>query len=282
MMIWVKRIGLALLILIGVGILSIAIFMYKAKNGFPIYETDRPEIIIPNDQPAVLLFSKTTAFRHGEAIQSLASDMDSIARSRNWYLFKTEEGGVFNSDQLPSFDVVIWNNSTGPVLTKEQRAVFQEYIKSGGGFVGIHGAGDFSHKWEWYTKELIGADFSHHPIKNQIQPATVYLSADADSSWTTPPLWTQRDEWYVFYNSPAQSGVEILYWIDGETIDPSGNLLFIKDKDFGMGSIHPVSWTKNIGQGRSFYTSMGHNKEAVSNPNYLKMLVGAIEWAGRL
>lgn len=281
-MIWIKRIAIGILILLIIAIIGIGLFVYKAKNGFPTYETERPQISIPSDRPAILLFSKTTAFRHGESISTVKLILDSIAQDHGWYLYSTEEGGVFNESQLSEFDVVIWNNSTGPVLTDEQQADFKNYLLKGGGFVGIHGTGDFSHKWKWFTDELICADFSHHPIKSQIQPATVYLSSEADSTWKTPPVWTHHDEWYIFHNSPADKGAQVLYWIDGETIDPSGNILFISDKNFGMGKLHPVTWTRNIGEGKSFYTSMGHNAAAVSNPNFIQMLIGGIEWAGEL
>ena len=48
-----------------------SLFIYKVKNGFPVtYETEKPAISIPSDKPAVLLFSKTTGFRHGESIDA--------------------------------------------------------------------------------------------------------------------------------------------------------------------------------------------------------------------
>ena len=75
----------------------------------------------------------------------------------HWW--KQKNGAVFNPEQLAKFDVVIWNNSTGRVLTDEQRAAFKAYIENGGGYVGIHGAGDHSHHWDWYEDELVGARF---------------------------------------------------------------------------------------------------------------------------
>ncbi len=279
---WFKRILIAFGILLLLAIIGIGLFVYKAQHGFATYETDPPDVEIPNDKPAILLFSKTTAFRHGEAIDAAKAIIDSLSKTHNWYVYDTEKAGIFNEDQLHKFDLVIWNNSTGPVLTENQRELFQSYIANGGGYLGIHGAGDFSHKWAWYTNNLISADFSHHPIKKHIQPATVYLSEDADSIWQTPPLWMHNDEWYVFHESPASKNARVLYWIDGTSIDPSGNLLFISDKDFGMGKNHPVSWYQDVGKGRSFYTSMGHNAPAIQNKNFVQMLKGAIDWAGKI
>ena len=272
-----RRILLALAFLLLLSVIGIGLFAYKAKNGFPSYETAKPNVTINEDQVAILLFSKTTAFRHGAAISSAKQMFDSLARAKNWFLYETEEGGIFNEEQLQAFDLVIWNNSTGPVLNDDQRAVFEKYLLNGGGYLGIHGSGDFSHKWSFYTDSIICADFSHHPIKNQIQKATIYLDDEVDSTWTIPPVWAHEDEWYVFHNNPQEKGAEILYWLDGNKIDPSGNLLFIRDKDFGMGSKHPVAWSKNLGEGKVFYTSIGHTAVTFTNKNVINMMITAVE-----
>lgn len=48
-----------------------SLFIYKVSYGFPVsYETDKPAIAVPPNQPAILLFSKTTGFRHGESIDA--------------------------------------------------------------------------------------------------------------------------------------------------------------------------------------------------------------------
>ena len=47
------------------------LFFYKVTNGFPVtYETKKPELNIQASTTAVLLFSKSTGFRHGESIEA--------------------------------------------------------------------------------------------------------------------------------------------------------------------------------------------------------------------
>lgn len=279
---WVKRIGTAIIILLILAALGLGILMRKAKYGFAKYETEAHELSIDTDRPAILVFSKTTGWRHSEAIEAAVPAILKICEQEDWFVYSTEDAGIFNAAQLEKFDVVIWNNSTGRVLTNEQRTIFQTYIENGGGYLGIHGAGDFSHHWDWYKDELISAQFSHHPIKNQIQKANIYLSATADTSWKSPPVWTHADEWYIFDESPTQKGADILYFIDGSKIDPNGNLLWMTDKNFGMGEEHPIAWTKTVGQGRSFYTSMGHTGATFENKNMIALLTEAISWTGKL
>jgi type 1 glutamine amidotransferase len=155
----------------------------------------------------------------------------------------------------------------------------EKYVENGGTLVGIHGAGDDSHHWPWYEEYLIGAKFSHHPIKNQIQEAEVRLENEADSvlSKGLPKSWPHSDEWYIFFSNPRIQGFRILYTIDGEKIDPNGNLLFIKDKDFGMGKDHPVAWYRTVGKGKTFYTSLGHTADTWEQKPFIDMMVNVID-----
>jgi len=262
-------------------IMSMSVFMYKVKYGFPVsYETDAPTIDFPSaDQRAVLLFSKSTGFRHGESIETGKQVFDDLAKKNNWFLYGTEEGGVFNAEQLAKFDVVVFNNSTGRLLNDDQQNVLQQYVENGGSLIGIHGAGDDSHHWDWYEQNLVGSLFSHHSLNPQFQETEITLDAVQDSlmSQGLPARWTHADEWYVFFENPRDKGFNIVYTIDGEKINPDGNILFTKDKNFGMGKDHPVAWYRTTGKGRTFYTSMGHDASAWKQDAFVRMLENAVK-----
>ena len=49
---------------------------------------------------------------HEESIETGKKVFADMAKKNNWFLYETEEGGVFNAQQLPQFDAVIFNNST--------------------------------------------------------------------------------------------------------------------------------------------------------------------------
>lgn len=260
-------------------------FIYKVKNGFPVsYETEKPSLNIPDNQPAILLFSKTTGFRHGESIEASKKTFAEIAKKNNWFLYETEEGGVFNSEQLAKFKVVIFNNSTGEVINDEQKKALENYVENGGGLIGIHGSGDNSHHWDWYQKNLLGAEFSHHPLNPQLQKTDLLLEPLTDSTLRKqlPQQWQHTDEWYIFFENPRNKGFNIVYTINGDKIIPNGNILWIKDKTFGMGKDHPVAWFKNTEKGRTFYTSIGHTGEAWSRKEFVQLLDNAIRWAGEI
>jgi len=276
-----KIVGFAILGILILFVILIAGFIYKVKNGFPVsYETEKPSINFPDGQAAVLLFSKTTGFRHSEAIDASKKMFAEMARKNRWFLYETEAGGVFNPEQLAKFQVVIFNNSTGAVLNDAQQKALESYVENGGGLIGIHGSGDDSHHWDWYNQNLLGAKFSHHPIEHQLQETAVLLQPLADSTlWKDlSTQWSHTDEWYVFFDSPLKSGFTGVYSIDGEAIDPNGNILFVTSKNFGMGKNHPVAWYKQMGKGITFYTSMGHTGKTFKEKEMVQLLENAVKW----
>ena len=275
-----KILGWTFLTLIILFFAAGGVFLYKVKNGFPVsYETEKPAISIPSDKPAVLLFSKTTGFRHGESIDASKSVLKDLSAKNGWFVYETEEGGIFNPEQIAQFEVVIFDNSTGPVLNEEQQITLQSYVENGGTLLGIHGAGDDSHhEFHWYEQNLLGTRFSHHPLNPQFQKAQVSLR-DTTFSPVLAKSFEGNDEWYVFFNQPTNATV--VYSIDGDKILPSGNMLWMKDKNFGMGKNHPVAWHKEVGKGKTFYTSMGHSKEVWANPDFVSLIEEAIRWGAK-
>ncbi|MCU0339590.1 MAG: ThuA domain-containing protein [Spirosomaceae bacterium] len=268
---------LALVVLLGG---ALGVFMYKVKYGFPVsYETNAPKIDFPANQPAVLVFSKTTGFRHGASIDASKPVFVSLAQKNGWFLYETEEGSVFNAEQLAKFSVVIFNNSTGEVINDDQKRALEQYVENGGSLVGIHGAGDDSHHWDWYEQNLMGAKFSHHPLNPQFQKTDVILDTPKDSLFLRlKARWAHTDEWYVFFENPRKKGFQIVYTIDGETINPNAELPLLSSKTFGMGKDHPVAWYKTTGKGKTFYTSMGHAENTWQEANFVQMIENALQW----
>lgn len=280
-----KRILLLMLFIIIIAAIGIGAFIYKAKVGIESYETTPHDLDEKYGERSILVLSKTNAFRHGEAIEVSLPVFDKIAADNEWNLYATDDAGVINADQLGLFDLVVFNNCTGKVMNPEQRKLFKKYILDGGGFLGIHGAGDGSHQWDWYSDTLIGARFSHHPIKFHIQEGTLNKEMHDDSSHRFNVSLSQsfnvNDEWYVFFDSPRQTGANILYTLDEAGLDWDGTLgPFFKDKTFGMGDDHPIVWYKDVGKGRSFYTAMGHDSEAWGSAEHQKILEEGMRWAG--
>ena len=278
-----RRVLKRALIVLGVLVLVLAVaaglVMRRVYYGKHVYETVPPALPGELRAPAILVFSKTNGFRHEEAIPAANAALATMANAHGWGTFFTENGAVFNRADLGRFAVTVWNNTSGDVLTPEQKEAFRSYIENGGGFVGIHGAGgDPRYEWRWYVDALLGAEFRGHPLAPQFQTATIHVEDPADSVTThLPGEWSRVDEWYSFKNNPRGSGAHVLATLDERTYSP--RMFWM---DISMGADHPIVWKHCVGSGRVFYSALGHAASAYQEPLHLKMIEGAIAWAARV
>src|SRR5271166_5596263 len=210
---------------------------------------------------SVLVFSKTTGFRHDSIPHGIAA-IKALGADHGFAVDATEEAERFTDAALARYQVVVFLSTTGDILDDGQKAAFERYIRSGGGFVGIHSASDTEYQWAWYGR-LVGAYFASHP---EIQRATVRIEdAVHPSTKSLPAVWERTDEWYNFRSNP-RGAVHVLATLD-ETTYSGGK----------MGADHPIAWCQVIDGGRSWYTSMGHTKESYAEPLFRLHLLGGIE-----
>ena len=74
------------------------------------YDQVAPEITQWMTEPAILVFSKTKAWRHNEGIAGADRFFADVAAEEGFGFFTTENGAVFNAENLARFDVIIFNN----------------------------------------------------------------------------------------------------------------------------------------------------------------------------
>jgi type 1 glutamine amidotransferase len=242
------------------------------------HDTVAPVIPVHLASPAILVFSKTNSFRHNEGIAGGATALQAIAAPHGWGVFHTENGAVFNESDLARFAAVVFLNASGDILDAPQEHAFQSWLEAGGGWLGIHAAGDDSHLgWQWYRDNLIGATFTAHPMNPQFQRATVILENNAHPVLRgIPDIWQHQEEWYSWERSPRAEGFTILATLDEDSYSPVQNFMG-KHRDLSMGD-HPVVWSNCIGQGRSVYAAMGHAAEAFQQPQIRQLLDNALLW----
>ena len=277
--------GILIVLLIAVAFIAVQTIRYWDTiqrvflGGVHVHETTPPVLPANLPHPAILVFSKTNAFRHTEAIPAANALFAQIAHDNGWGYFQTENGATFRPDMLSHFDAVVFNNVSGDVFSPEQRAAFEAYVKNGGGYLGLHAAGDNSHEgWSWYTDQLIGAHFTMHTMKPQFQLATVNLEGkDHPAAAGLPASWQRTEEWYSFAQSPRAKGYGVLLTVDERTYNPEGMF----GKNLRMGNDHPVVWWHCMGRGRVLYSALGHQAEAFAEPEYKRLLANALGWTVR-
>lgn len=275
----VKWLAILILLLLAVGLFRA--WQSGAWNlMFPSHSHDERPPQLPSNlgEPAVLVFSKTNSFRHVEAIATGQFALSEIALDQGWDYYLTENGAVFNPEQLARFAAVVFLNASGDMLSEAQERAFQTWLESGGGWVGIHGAGDDSHReWRWYTETLIGAGFIGHIMGPQFQRATVVTeNHDHPVNAGMPNVWEHEEEWYSFDRSPRARGFNILAVVDEDSYTPEMNM-FGRHRDLRMGD-HPVAWSNCVGEGRAVYTALGHQGSTYDEPQMRHFLRNSIAW----
>jgi len=272
-----KWLGLALLLVV----LGLAIWIgpmaYSALHPSHDHESAPPRVPASFPHPAILIFSKTNAFRHSEAIEAANGMFRDLAAKNGWSVYETENGAVHSAEILLRFKVVIWSNASGDVLDDAQRNALRNFIESGGGFIGIHAAGDSSHEgWAWYTSDIIGARFVGHSLWPHLAQANLHIeSADSPIVAGLPAIWSRTDEWYSFDSSVRAKGYQVLATIDEASYKRGGPG---SDK-LTMGKDHPMLWAHCVGKGPVLYSALGHTGESFAEPEMRKLLTNAINWA---
>src|SRR6516162_2681131 len=210
-----------------------------------------------------LVFSKTTGFRHDSIPQGIAA-IEAIGKAHAFAVESTEDAARFTDAGLARFKVVVFLCTTGDILDAAQKAALERYVRAGGGFVGIHSASDTEHHWPWYGR-LVGTWFRNHP---RIQRAMVHIEdSNHPSTRGLPRNWERTDEWHNFVSNP-RGAVHVLASVDEATY--SGG---------AMGADHPIAWCHSVESGRSWFTAMGHTREAYAEPLFRRHLLGGIESA---
>ena len=249
------------------------------------YDQAAPEITEWMPEPAILVFSKTKGWRHNQGIAGADLFFVELAREKEFGLFTTANGAVFNSTDLARFKLIVFNNVTGDVLSFDQRKAFENWLRNGGGWIGIHGAGDASQEdWRWYQETLIGPRFIGHPEEPQFQVARVEtLNSDHPVTLGVSPDWVHKDEWYSFDSRAQDHGATVLFGLDESTYQPRNDAYGeVSDLRMGDGAInHPIVWVRCTGEGRAFYSAIGHSETSYQDPNNRKLLSNAVDWVTR-
>lgn len=171
-----------------------------------------------------------------------------------------------NGDYLQTFDLIVpvW---TMDKIRQDQVNGLTSAIKSGVGLGGWHGCMGDSFRDSTEYQYMVGGQWVAHPggdikytvqITNSTHPITEGLSTE----------FAMRSEQYYMH------------------VDPSNNVLatttFTGDHDAWIeGTIMPVLWTRQWGQGKVFYCSLGHNAADFDVPEAREIVRRGLLWATR-
>ena len=199
-------------------------------------------------------------------------------------------------DFAPSFkdyDVVISNfgNSAAP-WPKETQTAFEEYMKSGGGFVTVHAADNSFGDWPEYNKIIgIGGwggrkaesgvyiyydedgnlkrDDSVGKVGNHGAQHNIPISLRTEHPITEglPENWlSAKDECYAFLKGPAEN----------MTVLATGKDASKKGK---TDRHEPMLMVVEYGEGRVFHTTLGHESYSCEGVGFITTFLRGCQWA---
>ncbi len=212
----------------------------------------------------VLAFTKTSGFRH-QSIEKGVQTLRELGRENGFIVLQTESSGDFNGENLENYKLVVFLNTTMDVLDAGQQQSFENYIRNGGSFMGIHAAADTEYDWAWYGR-LVGAYFNGHPNNPNVRQASIdVLVKDHPSTAHLTDTWIRNDEWYNYRD--LNPDMNVLMNLDETSYEGGTN-----------GENHPIAWYHEFDGGRAFYTGGGHTDAAFDEPDFRKHLLGGIFW----
>jgi type 1 glutamine amidotransferase len=170
----------------------------------------------------------------------------------------TTDRSALAADSLADVDVLIDFLTDPPT---EYTGEILDFVRNGGGFVGIHNAADvvtFVEEPAEGLAVLIGGRFVDHP-----EQSTFGVSIqDPDHPITAGVAdFEVYDEPYELRMEP-DAGIHLLADMEHPDMD-------------GM----PVAWTRREGDGRVFYCSLGHTDEAFETEAFQRLLTQGVHWA---
>ncbi len=157
-------------------------------------------------------------------------------------------------ERIKQFDVLAVY-TTGMNLTPEQENGMCDFVQNGGGFVGIHSASDSFKNADRYW-EMVGGRFAGHGAGRY----TVHIYDKEHPITKGLKDFEIQDETYR-HNFHKNAQMRSLIRMSRG------------DERQSMG------WVSHYGEGRMFYTGLGHGREAFSNPSFQRIVVRAMYWA---
>ncbi len=193
--------------------------------------------------------------------------LSSLAAEHGFEITLTEDHELFTAERLAEYELVFFLNTSGDVLNDTEEEAFENWVVTkNGAFAGTNRAADTESDWLFY-QELTGEYYDGQDVccpERDIQwdPSALEFPAvrDLPSPWRIADLWLRFDEFSTWRNKP---GFRVLATIESE------------------GETLPVSFVREWGNFRSFYTVLGHQPESFEDANVRRHIAAGILWTVR-
>ena len=219
----------------------------------------------------VLYFTYSAGYRHDVIPLSSATLMQLGRNSGAFEVVATEDTSEFSTGNLERYAAVMFYTTGEIPMNDAHKAALLDFVRGGGGFLGVHSATDTFYTWPDYL-DLIGGYFNGHPW-HQVVTIDVADAADPLVAFLGNSLQL-KDEIYQISDFDYR-GSHVLLRLDPSSVD------------LGKPGVHrrpygwPLAWKRLFGLGRVFYSALGHEASVWQDPRYQRILTNAILWSVR-
>jgi hypothetical protein len=214
----------------------------------------------------VLYFTHAAGFRHAviPASRQILKEIGETPPS--FEVAPSEDISVFTAENLRRFDAVMFFTTGELPMSDAQKQALVDFVRRGGGFVGVHSATDTFYQWPEYGR-LIGGYFDQHPWHQQVRIITDRFDPLVSS---IGPVLVVSDEIYQIRD--FASGSHVVLRLDPSSVDLTRDN--VHRHPWGW----PLAWTRSYGSGRVFYTALGHEEAVWRLPWFQTILRNAVHW----
>ena len=216
----------------------------------------------------VLYVTHSAGFRH-DCLPLSATVLESLAtRSGKLAVTATEDLSLLNHVSLLNYDAVIFYTSGELPISTAQKEDLLAFVRSGKGFGGAHSATDTLYAWPDYG-DLIGARFNGHPWVQEVR--IDIEDPDHPAVSHVKPSFSIVDEIYQFREFSRERN-RVLMTLDTRSVDLTLSGVNPGTEDF------PLAWCRQYGNGRAFYTALGHFDGTWRDERFQQMMLSAMLW----
>jgi len=247
--------------LVSVGALVVALAAAVAVAHVPARAQDGAD--------RILYFTHSAGYRH-EVIPVSREILTRLGEaSPRFEVTASEDVAAFTAENLRRYRAVMFFTTGELPMSDAQKQALTDFVRDGGGFLGVHSATDTFYRWPEYGK-LIGGYFNEHPWHQSVRIEVADPSNPLVASLGT--AITLADEIYQIRDFDA-AGSRVLLRLDPASVDLTRPN--VHRQPYGW----PLAWTRPYGSGRVFYSALGHEEAVWRDARYQQVLRGAVLWA---
>ena len=219
----------------------------------------------------ILYFTRSAGYRH-DVIPLSKEILTQLGRNSGVFeVIASEDTSEFSTENLKRYAAVMFYTSGELPMSDAEKSALLNFVRSGRGFLGVHSAADTFYTWPDYL-DLIGGYFNGHPWHQSVMIEVVDPSDPLVAFLGN--LLDVEDEIYQIGDFDHR-GSHVLLRLDQSSVDLSKP--GVHRRFYGW----PLAWTRFYGQGRVFYTALGHEASVWQDARYQRILTNAILWSMR-